>query len=315
MKQLILSVLALTMALPVLGDAHRDFFDTKKQLASNANDPNLRVRVAQLALVTGNYAEAGEALQWIEANKVADWTEWATLQNKMLPMLGKPAPHFEGKDLDDWTVKKGDYEGRIVLIHFWSAVDGFSLGSLPQLVEMSRKYKNNPYFSILSVSMDKDAAGVRQAATAHKLTWPQMFEGQGRESPTAKAYQIHTTPLLALVDADGILRYVGAFGPVLVEAVDTAVGRLDERKKSNASEVRTTPRSKDNKAYCVRSVEILSPLNTSKVLTKLKPGAMLTLGKLDPATGLTAVTYDDPETGRIADGLVRLPPDAPNTPK
>jgi hypothetical protein len=310
-KSIILSIFAITLALPAIGDTHRDFFDTKKLLASNPDDPNLRVRHAQLALVTGNYAEAAEAFQWIVTNNVPDWVEWATFQSKILPVLGKSAPNFEGKDLESWTVKKGDYESRIVLIHFWSATDGVSIGSLTQLVDLSRKYKNNPYFSILSVSLDTDQAGVRQAVAAHKLTWPQMFEGKGRESPTAKAYQIQTTPSLALVDADGNLRYVGAFLPILTEAVDTAVERLDQRKKSNASEVRLTPRSKDNKAFCVRPVEILSPVNTSKVLTKLKPGALVKLGKLDPVTGLTAVTYDDPETGGIGEGLVRLPADTP----
>jgi hypothetical protein len=244
-------------------------------------------------------------LQWIRKNNVPDWSEWATLQTKYLPMLGKPAPDFQGKDLEGWTVKKGDYEKRIVLVHFWSVVDGLSVESLPQLLDLSRKYKANPYFSILSVSVDKDPDAVKRTVAAQKLTWPQMFEGLGWGSPTAKAFQVQATPSLVLVDSEGALRYVGSFGQMAMDAIEAVVGRLDERKKAAVSGAQLTPRSKDNKAYCVQPVEIFSPQNPAKVQSKLKPGALLSLGKPDPVSGMTLVVYDDPETGRTAEGLVK----------
>jgi len=300
-----------SLASAAIADPHRDFYDLKKQMESMPDDPNMRVRYTQLALSTGNYKEAEEGLQWIRKNNVPDWSEWATQQTKYLPVLGQKAPDFQGKDLDGWTVKLADYEKRVVLIHFWSVVDGVSQQSLPQLKDMIQKYKDSPSFSILGVSLDKDPASVKRTVGVQKLTWPQLFEGQGHDSPTAKAFQIQATPSLALVDSDGILRYVGSFGQMLDETIDVVVGQADDRKKAASSNVKLTPRSKDNKAFCVEPIEIYSPQSPTKVLTKLKPGAFLTLGKLDPASGMTAVTYDDPETCRMADGLVRIPGESP----
>ncbi len=307
MKNLFL-ILSLTgFACAAFADPHRDFFEIKKQVAASAEDPNLRVRCTQLALVTGNYKDAEEGLQWIRTNHLPDWSEWATTQTKYLPMLGKPAPDFQGKDLDGWTIKRGDFEGRVVLIHFWSVVDGLSQESLPPLMEIVRKYKNNPFFTIFSVSVDKDPGAVKQTVGLQKITWPQMFEGEGWNSPTAKAFQIQGTPALALIDSDGILRFVGSLGQMLNDVVEVAMGHIDDKQKAAASDVRLTPRSKDNKVFCVRSVEVYSPQNHAKVQSKLKPGALLTLGKPDPATGMITAFYDDPETGRSAEGLIRMP--------
>jgi hypothetical protein len=288
-------------------DPHRDFFEIKKQAETAGDDPNLRVRYTQLALVTGNYKEAQEGLQWIRTHNIPDWSEWATLQTKYLQLIGKPAPDFQGKDLDGWTIKKADFEARVVLIHFWSAVDGLSQESLPQLVDIVKRYKTNLFFTVIGVSLDKDPAAVKQAVAMNKLTWPQMYEGEGGNSPTAKSFQIHGTPALVLVDGDGVLRFVGSFGQMLNDAIDVCVGRLEDKGKATATEVGITPRSKDNKAFVVHTIEIFNPQNPAKVQTKLKPGAVLTLGKPDPASGMTAVIYDDPETGRVAQGLVRVP--------
>lgn len=304
-------MLSVALASVAFADPHRDFYDLKKQMENMPDDPNMRVRFTQLALATGNYKEAEEGLQWIRKMNVPDWGEWATQQTKYLPVLGKKAPDFQGKDLDGWTVKLADYEKRVVLIHFWSAVDGVSPASLPQLKDMIQKYKNSPAFTILGVSLDKDPAVVKQTVGVQKLTWPQMFEGVGHDSPTAKIFQIQATPSLALIDSDGTLRYVGPFGQMLNETIDVAVGQTEDRKKAATTNAKLTPRSKDNKAFCVEPIEIFSPQSPTKVLTKLKPGACLTLGKLDPASGMTAVSYDDPETGRMADGLVQIPGESP----
>jgi len=307
-KALFIFLLAV-VASAAFGDPHRDFFEIKKQAEAAGEDPNLRVRYTQLALVTGNYKEAQEGLQWIRTHNIPDWSEWATLQTKYMSMLGKPAPEFQGKDLDGWTIKRGDFTGRVALIHFWSAVDGLSQESLPQLADIVKRYKSNPFFTVIGVSLDKDPAAVKQVVAMNKITWPQMFEGEGGGSPTAKAFQIHGTPSLVLVDGDGMVRFVGSFGQMLNDALDVSVGRLDDKTKAATSEVKLTPRSKDNKAFCVHPVEIYSVQNPAKVQSKLKPGALLTLGKPDPASGMTSVVYDDPETGRVAQGLVRLPPE------
>ena len=307
MKKASLILLIAIAASAAFADPHRDYYEINKQLAASADDPNLRVRCAQLALVTGNYKDAEEGLQWIRTNNVSDWSEWATIQTKYLPMLGKPAPDFQGKDLDGWTIKRGDFEGRVVLIHFWSVVDGLSQESLPRLMDIVRKYKDNPFFTIFSVSVDTDPAAVKQTVGVQKITWPQMFEGEGWNSPTAKAFQVQGTPTLVLIDSDGILRFVGSFGQMLNDTVEVAVGHIVDKRKAAASEVRLTPRSKDNKAFCIQVVEIYSTQNPAKVQSKLKPGALLTLGKPDPSTGMTPALYDDPETGRVSEGLVRVP--------
>jgi thiol-disulfide isomerase/thioredoxin len=305
MKKVLFFLVGLSFA--ALADPHRDFFQIKKQLATAGDDPNVRVRYTQLALVTGNYKEAEEGLQWIRTNNVADWTEWATIQTKNLALLGKPAPEFQGKDLEGWTIKKSDFESRVVLIHFWSTVDGVSQESLPQLTDIVKRYKANPYFTVFGVSLDKDTFAVKTVTGINKITWPQILEPEGVNSPTAKAFGILATPSLVLLDGDGIVRYVGSFGQMLNDATEVAVGRINDKKAAATAEVRMTPRSKDNKVFTVQPLEIYSASNPAKVQSKLKPGALLTLGKPDPASGMITVIYDDPETGRVAQGLVRVP--------
>src|SRR5438067_183723 len=74
----------------------------------------------------------------------------------------KPAPDISGPDQDDKPVSLADYEGKVVLVDFWTSWCGLCTQQVPHLKELQTRYQGRP-FAVLGVNMDKEAENFKKA--------------------------------------------------------------------------------------------------------------------------------------------------------
>ncbi|MFO0918923.1 MAG: TlpA disulfide reductase family protein [Planctomycetaceae bacterium] len=58
-------------------------------------------------------------------------------------------------------------------------------------------------FEIIGVSLDIDKQAVEQYVTQNKITWPQIYQPGGLDSPLAVQYGIFSPPVMFLLDKSG----------------------------------------------------------------------------------------------------------------
>jgi len=118
--------------------------------------------------------------------------------------LDQPAPDVVTTTLDGsrWSLR--DQRGKVVLIDFWATWCGPCVASIPKMKKIFERYRHNPAFLMVGVSLDDDAADVRKFVADQKIGWLQLFEtGAGRNNRFAAAFNINAIPSVWLIDKQG----------------------------------------------------------------------------------------------------------------
>ncbi len=128
----------------------------------------------------------------------------------MAAEIGKPAPDFALKDVNDKEVKLADFKGKIVVLEWSNAGCPFCV----------RHAKNKTAENTLATFKGKDVIWVNIDSTAsaspdkvkefmkdNGMTAPWLMDPTGA---TGKAYGAKTTPHMFVIDAKGMLAYSGA---------------------------------------------------------------------------------------------------------
>jgi thiol-disulfide isomerase/thioredoxin len=110
----------------------------------------------------------------------------------------------DGREVDVQKMK-----GKVVLIDFWAAWCGPCISSLPEVVELHKKYQPQG-FEIVGINLDKDQRSMEQVVHRFKMPWPQYFDGKGWGTKFALEYNVTAIPAVWLVDKKGILRTMNA---------------------------------------------------------------------------------------------------------
>ncbi|WP_254070872.1 AhpC/TSA family protein [Pedobacter sp. L105] len=116
--------------------------------------------------------------------------------------VGQTAPDFTMNTIDSKTIKLSSLRGKYVMLDFWASWCQPCRQENPNVVKMFNKYKGKN-FTILSISLDKDAAAWKQAVIADGLTWTHASELQDFESPTVRMYQVEAIPASFILDPSG----------------------------------------------------------------------------------------------------------------
>jgi hypothetical protein len=124
--------------------------------------------------------------------------------------LGHPAPDFSLLDLSGQIHRLNDYRGRIVILNSWSAECPFAKRVDWELVRYLRKWGGKVV--LLTIAANANEIQAQVAAVARQRGLGPVLLGSKSEVPDE--YEAQTTPHLFVVDADGILRYRGAFDDV-----------------------------------------------------------------------------------------------------
>lgn len=123
---------------------------------------------------------------------------------------GKPAPDFALSDLAGNLHRLSESLGKVVLLNFWSAECPWAERTDQQLAAELQKW--GPRVTLISIASNahEPPEMLQQRAAERGLERVLVDEG-GR---VADLYQAQTTPHFYVLDAQGILRYHGAYNDV-----------------------------------------------------------------------------------------------------
>jgi peroxiredoxin len=163
---------------------------------------------------------------------------------RYLPMVGKPSPPLKFKALDGREVDLEQLRGKVVLLDFWATWCPPCLEELPHVRDAYGRYKAQG-LEIIGVSFDADRARLEEVVKRENITWPQYFDGGGRDAAPGKVFGIRHWPSMWLLDRNGVVRFISAgagldrkVGQLLAEpanAVTSARGALDKKAELDKS--------------------------------------------------------------------------------
>ncbi len=186
---------------------------------------------AMIQLATGlEFAgKAGEARKWFA--QLAEDHPKTTAGRKAagamtrLDVKGKPLPlAFTG--LDGKQVDIRNYRDKAVLVIFWATWCKPCFEDLPKLKALYQQYRTQG-FEVIGVNLDNTPNGVKGYLQQNGMTWPQIHEAGGLESPPSLAFGVISLPTMFLVDKKGLVHS----RPSSIEDVKAALPEALELKK------------------------------------------------------------------------------------
>ncbi len=85
-------------------------------------------------------------------------------------------------------------------------------------------------FTLLGINSDETPEKWADAAKREKLTWPVMFDGGSINGPIATKWGVRGWPTIYVLDAKGVIRFIGVRDKAMDEAVDELLAEMKERK-------------------------------------------------------------------------------------
>ena len=118
--------------------------------------------------------------------------------------VGSAAPDFTLPDLNGNKVSLSDFEGKTVLLTFWASWCPTCRTENKHLAKIYPKYKDKG-FEILAVSLDRSRTNWEKAVEKDGITWSQVSDLEGVDSPIATKYGVYATPTTFLIDSSGVV--------------------------------------------------------------------------------------------------------------
>ena len=110
-----------------------------------------------------------------------------------------PAKNFILYDSDSVRYELADFQGKIVMIHFWADWCPNCRGEFPKIQSAYEKLQSKD-FEILAINSGQSKAHVREIRESYELTYPLLVD---RKSETAKSYGVSGLPSTYFVDRTG----------------------------------------------------------------------------------------------------------------
>ena len=143
--------------------------------------------------------------------------------------VGQLAPQFRLPDMDGNHIDLADYQGKVVVLHFWSTTCGWCKFIYPSLRNIAQEYSEDKVI-LIGISSDIDFDALRAAITEEQFTWPQICEGNGWEDTVFKLYNVDGIPSEYIIDQDGKIAFkFGGGGEGSGEKLEEAVRSLVTR--------------------------------------------------------------------------------------
>jgi peroxiredoxin len=159
----------------------------------------------QLAIALEFAGREEDALKWYGriGSEFADapLAAKAAGAKRRLESVGKSIP-LQGKTVTGTAVNLASFRGRVVLVHYWATWCEPCKDDLQQLKALQAKFAQRG-FSLIGVSLDSDVQALQSYIQSQQLSWPQLYEAGGLDSPLANEMGILTLPTMILVDKTG----------------------------------------------------------------------------------------------------------------
>jgi thiol-disulfide isomerase/thioredoxin len=125
----------------------------------------------------------------------------------------------------DWKA----YNGKVVLVEFWSTGSAACRAEVPGMKKLYDAY-NKRGFEVVAINIDNGKPGAVKYMETEKLPWVCLFDtqpGKGLE-PLAQYYGVFAVPQAILVDREGRVVSMNARGPELERLLEKHIGPRDK---------------------------------------------------------------------------------------
>jgi peroxiredoxin len=118
------------------------------------------------------------------------------------PRFGQPAYPISLPTTSGDTISLASLKGKVVLIDFWASWCGPCRANNKVMVKLYPKYKDKG-FEILGVSLDDSRKDWMKAISRDRISWLQVIDPGGWDSPTALRWNLFAIPTTVLLDKAG----------------------------------------------------------------------------------------------------------------
>ncbi len=126
-------------------------------------------------------------------------------------------PSFTATDLDGTTHTLEEYQGRVLVLHFWASWCPYCRTEIPELRELQQQWTSKDV-RVLAVSTDEDLDTLKRFIAQHRLPYPVIADAQ-QETPISDQYGVSGIPVTYVMGRDGrIAERLNGAGEV-IEAV------------------------------------------------------------------------------------------------
>ncbi|HEV7781262.1 MAG TPA: TlpA disulfide reductase family protein [Chitinophagaceae bacterium] len=122
------------------------------------------------------------------------------------------------------TLRLSSLKGKVVLLDFWASWCGPCRAANKGLLKIYDKFKDKG-FEIYSVSLDNEAEDWVRAIKKDKISWMQVIDRGGWETPTARKWNIYALPTSYLINKDGNLLAMDLVGKDLEKALKELIDK------------------------------------------------------------------------------------------
>jgi thiol-disulfide isomerase/thioredoxin len=131
---------------------------------------------------------------------------------------GRVAPDFSMLNNEGDTVTLSKVKGKVKLLDFWASWCGPCRKEMPNLVKLYKDYQTRG-LEIVSVSLDTDKQKWQNAMIEEGMTWKNLSDLKGPQSPVVALYAFQSIPFTVLLDSDDQILAVNLRGEALQKKI------------------------------------------------------------------------------------------------
>ena len=161
-------------------------------------------------------------IRLVSALSISTWLFWSPAlgQGVWLP-VGTLAPAVQLEDLEGNPVDLGQWIGeRPILLEFWASWCPICEKLEPTMQSAYERYGDRVTFAIVAVAVNQSKSRVSRHVERAGVQYATLWDGRGQ---VVRSYNVQTTGVIVIVDAEGRISYTGVGEDQDIETALSAV--------------------------------------------------------------------------------------------